>query len=150
MAKRTVLPKKRLARLKSVGFVFDGQKAKEIRERAKEGKGKEVADDVDGVDDEASIAGLRQDTWEVNFKCLRSYKERYSHVCPPTKSPVFGIKFGKWVISQVCSHSCMMLLRRILADALFMTRHVGGLFCDLGVLAFVIANGSGCDIGEEI
>ena len=43
--------------------------------------------------------GMR--TWEDNFKLLQVYKERFSHVCPPAHCPVFGYKFGSWVMLQV-------------------------------------------------
>ena len=40
-ARQGTLSEEKITRLKSVGFVFDGQKAREIRERAEEGKGNE-------------------------------------------------------------------------------------------------------------
>ena len=109
-ANHGVLSKERLARLKSIGFVFDGQKAKETRERAEEGKGKEEADDEDDEDEDADSMEEDEDTpsggctWEDNFKLLLAYKKRFTHVCPPRICPVYGSKFGGWVREQVRRH----------------------------------------------
>ena len=122
LSKRGALSEERLARLKSIGFVFDGWKAKEIRERAEEGKGKEEADDVDDEDEDADSMEEEEDapsggcTWEDNFKLLLAYKKRFTHVCPPSNCQMYGVNLGRWVSQQRHGATCSSVAQYLLQD----------------------------------
>lgn len=76
-----------------------------LRCRRKGGESGKASGGQQASETEQDVTMLAEGTgtrsWEDNFKILQAYKQRFSHVCPPAHCPVFGYKFGMWVMLQV-------------------------------------------------